>query len=60
MKGSNKKSDTEEFKVKLNWYTAALVLIFVVQMILCCAMIYWTKGKLNGMKKEQVKQQKEF
>ena len=47
-------------QLPLHWYTLALILIFILQIIICCGMVIWTKNKLKNMRKEQERQSEEF
>ena len=38
-------------KLPLHWYTLALILIFLLQILICCGMVMWTKSKIKDMGK---------
>ena len=58
--GNSTIEEVENEIESLSWYTLALILIFVLQILICCGMVMWTKNKIKSMKKEQERQSDEF
>ena len=50
-----KAANKTKVQFKLDLYSVGLICGFILQLFFCCGMVYWTKGKLFEMKKEQDK-----
>ena len=52
---SSEKSTDWTKNLPLTWYTLALSLVLVLQILICLAMVLWTKSKIRNMKEEQAR-----
>ena len=50
---NNDNKDDWTKSLPLTWYTLGLILIFILQILICCGMVLWTQNKIKNMQKEQ-------